>query len=50
MTWADTAALSLREVNYLLALLNEESDSDKPKNAPPPKPLPDGVKRVPVMT
>jgi hypothetical protein len=50
MTWTETATLSLRHVNYLLALLNEEQEPDKPKHAPPPSQLPNGVKRVPVMT
>ena len=51
MTWADTAALSLREVNYLIDLLNEEHDAQaKQQREPKGGPLPQGVKRVPVIS
>lgn len=50
MTWTETASLSIRHANYLIKLLNEDAEPEKPKHAADLAPLPAGMKRTPVMT
>lgn len=50
MTWTETQHLSVRHANYLIKLLNEDAEPEKPKHAADLAPLPEGLKRTPVMT